>query len=47
MQMDIFNCLFIFLTMALNGYAIVASIIVITIRNLINCSALVSGEIGT
>ncbi len=39
MQVGIFNCLFIFVIAALNDYVIVASIIVITIRNLINCAA--------
>ncbi len=42
MQVGIFNCLFIFVIAALNDYVIVASIIVIAIRNLINCAALVS-----
>ncbi len=41
MQVGIFNCLFIFVIAALNDYIIVASIIVIAIRNLINCAALV------
>ncbi len=40
MQVGIFNCLFIFVIAALNDYVIVASIIVIAIRNLINCAAL-------
>ncbi len=37
MQVGIFNCLFIFVIEALNDYVIVASIIVIAIRNSINC----------
>ncbi len=40
MQVGIFNCLFIFAIAALNDYVIVASIILIAIRNLINCAAL-------
>ncbi len=40
MQVGIFNCLFIFVIAALNDYVIVASIIVIAIRNSINCAAL-------
>ncbi len=39
MQVGIFNCLFIFVIAALNNYVIVASIIVIAIRNSINCAA--------
>ncbi len=42
MQGDIFNCLFIFVIVALNKYVIVASIIVIVIRNSIDCAALVN-----
>ncbi len=41
MQVGIFNCLGLFI---LNDYAIVASIIIIVIRNLINCAALVYTE---
>ncbi len=44
MQVGIFNCLFIFVIAALNDYVIVASIIVIAIRNSINCAALVCTE---
>ncbi len=40
MQVGIFNGLFIFVIAALNDYVIVASIIVIAIRNSINCAAL-------
>ncbi len=40
MQVGFFNCLFIFVIAALNDYVIVASIIVIAIRNSINCAAL-------
>ncbi len=40
MQAGIFNYLFIFAIAALNDYVIVASIIVIAIRNSINCAAL-------
>ncbi len=36
-----FTALFIFVIAALNDYVIVASIIVIAIRNLINCAALI------
>ncbi len=43
MQVGIFNCLFIFVIAALNDYVIVASIIVIAIRNSINCAALANG----
>ncbi len=43
MQVGIFNCLFIFVIAALNDYVIVASIIVIAIRNSINCAALTVG----
>ncbi len=42
MQVGIFNCLFIFVIAALNDYVIVASIIVIAIRNPINCAALIN-----
>ncbi len=42
MQVGIFNCLFIFVIAALNDYVIVASLIVIAIRNSINCAALVT-----
>ncbi len=45
MQVGIFNCLFIFLIAALNDYVIVASIIVITIRNSINCAAQITSNI--
>ncbi len=45
MQVGIFNCLFIFVIAALNDYVIMASIIVITIRNLINCAALTYSSI--
>ncbi len=38
--MEIFYCLFIFVIADLNDYVIVASIIVIAIRNAINCAAL-------
>ncbi len=40
MQVGIFYYLFIFVIAALNDYVIVASIIVIAIRNSINCAAL-------
>ncbi len=40
--MGIFNWLFIFVIAALNDYVIVASIIVIAIRNSIHCAALLS-----
>ncbi len=40
MQVGIFNCLFIFVIAAFNDYVIVASIIVIAIRNFINSAAL-------
>ncbi len=47
MQVGIFNCLFIFVIAALNDYVIVASIIVIAIRNSINCAALVQIMLNT
>ncbi len=40
MQVGIFNCLFVFVIAALNDYVIVSSIIVIAIRNSINCVVL-------
>ncbi len=41
MQVGIFNCLCVFFVIAaLNDYVIVASRIVIVIRNLMNCEAL-------
>ncbi len=40
MQVGIFNFLFNFIIAALTDYVIVASIIVIAIRNSINCAAL-------
>ncbi len=45
MQVGIFNCLFIFVNAALNDYVIVASIIVIAIRNSINCAAQITSNI--
>ncbi len=42
MQVGIFICLFIFVIAVLNDYVIVASLIVIAIRNSINCAALVT-----
>ncbi len=42
MQVSIFNCLFILLSLiALNDYVIMASIIVLAIRNCINCPTLI------